>query len=245
MGTRITWRRLGATATCAAAVAALGATAPLAAAHGKGHHRHARPVPLQILSFNDYHGHLDPPTGCDGRLTVADGTTVDAGGAAYLATHLRGLRAGARNTLTVAAGDLIGGSPFLSGLFRDEPSVESLNALGLDVSSVGKHEFDDGVPERMPFGGCHPLDGCFDADGYGGADFSWLAANVVYKAGNAAGMRPGRTVLPPTWVKRVRGIPVGFIGMTLEGTDLLVSPGGISRSRSRTRSRRPTPPPRS
>ncbi|MGD9959459.1 bifunctional metallophosphatase/5'-nucleotidase [Nocardioides sp.] len=201
-----------------------------------------RPVALQILSFNDYHGHLEPPTGSDGTITGAAGP-VTAGGVAYLTSHLRTLRENHKNSLTVAAGDLIGGSPFLSGLFKDEPSVETLNALGLDVSSVGNHEFDEGVPEllRMQYGGCHPVEGCFDADGYSGADFPWLAANVAYKDGvRAPRIRKaspaygswfrkstGRTVLPPTWVTKVGGIKVGFIGMTLEGTPELVAQAGI------------------
>jgi 5'-nucleotidase len=205
----------------------------------------ARPttVDLQILSFNDYHGHLQPPGGSDGRLTTSAGTTIDAGGVEYLTTHLRQLREGHRNSLTVAAGDLIGGTPFLSGLFHDEPSVESLDALGLDVSSVGNHEFDEGVPEllRMQYGGCHPTEGCFDADGYAGAKFDWLAANVKYKNGVRTPRVPGhpeygwwgkvastgRTVLPPADVKLVNGVPVGFIGMTLEGTPELVAQAGI------------------
>lgn len=227
-------RRILAGSTLALTLLAVGSSAP-AQAH------HPRPIDLQILSFNDYHGHLEPPTGGDGRLTTATGT-VDAGGVEYLTTHLRQLRTGHRNTLTVAAGDLIGGSPFLSGLFKDEPSIETLNALKLDVSSVGNHEFDEGVPEllRMQYGGCHPVEGCFDADGYSGARFPYLAANAVYRPG-AKITRPkgshdygswfrsptGRTVLPPTWVKEVQGVKVGFIGMTLKGTDELVAQAGI------------------
>jgi len=110
-----------------------------------------RLVRLQILAFNDYHGHLEAST---------PGTVDDqaAGGSEYLSTALKQLRAGKKYSLTVAAGDLIGGSPALSGLFHDEPSVESLNAMQLDVSSVGNHEFDEGVTEllRMQDGGCHP-----------------------------------------------------------------------------------------
>ncbi|HTI34340.1 MAG TPA: bifunctional metallophosphatase/5'-nucleotidase [Miltoncostaea sp.] len=199
-------------------------------------------VPLQLLSFNDYHGHLQPPTGSDGNLLQADGTTIPAGGAEYLTTHLKQLREGHPNTLTVAAGDLIGGSPFLSGLFKDEPSVETLNQLGLDVSSVGNHEFDEGVTEllRMRYGGCHPVEGCFDADGYSGTAFPYLAANVTYTKGvtapKPAGAKgygswfkapTGRTILPPTAIKTVQGIKVGFIGMTLEGTPELVAQAGI------------------
>ena len=231
-------RALGAGALAiATAVAGLGAAGGAAAAPKK-----APTVPLQLLSFNDYHGHLAPPTGNDGNLLAADGSTIPAGGVEFLTTHLNQLREGHPNTLTVAAGDLIGGSPFLSGLFKDEPSVESLNTLGLDVSSVGNHEFDEGVTEllRMRYGGCHPTEGCFDDDGYSGTAFQYLAANVTWKDGvkatRPAGVKrygswfsapTGRTVLPPTAIRTVKGIKVGFIGMTLEGTPELVAQAGI------------------
>jgi 5'-nucleotidase len=173
-------------------------------------------VDVQLLAFNDYHGHLE-------RDTPGAAGGVAAGGAEFLSAKLSELREGNKNTLTVAAGDLIGGTPFLSGLFHDEPSVESLNAMGLDVSSVGNHEFDEGVPEllRMQNGGCHPVDGCYFPDEpYPGADFPWLAANVVHE-------ETGETVLPPYWIQRFQGVKVGFIGMTLEGTPQLVAQSGI------------------
>jgi 5'-nucleotidase len=172
---------------------------------------------IQLLSFNDYHGHLEATDSLGG---------VPAGGSEYLASALAALRSEAPKgrSLTVAAGDLIGGSTFLSGIFHDEPSVETLNAMGLDVSSVGNHEFDEGTDEllRMQNGGCHPVDGCyFENDPYGGADFPWLAANVVKKDGSG-------TLLPGTWVKKIDGMTVGFIGMTLEATDTLVNPAGVA-----------------
>jgi 5'-nucleotidase len=135
---------------------------------------------------------------------------------------LKNLRAGNKFSLTVAAGDLIGGSPAFSGLFHDEPSVESLNAMGLNVSGVGNHEFDEGVTEllRMQNGGCHPVDGCyFPAEPFAGANFKWLAANVVDQNGN--------TPLPPYWITKIESINVAFIGMTLEATDTLVAASGI------------------
>jgi 5'-nucleotidase len=173
-------------------------------------------VDVQLLAFNDYHGHLE-------RNTPGTVGTIPAGGAEFLSAKLSELREGQKNTLTVAAGDLIGGTPFLSGLFHDEPSVESLNAMGLDVSSVGNHEFDEGVTEllRMQNGGCHPVDGCYFPDEpYPGADFPWLAANVVSED-------TGDTVLPPYWIQRFQGVEIGFIGMTLEGTPQLVAQSGI------------------
>jgi 5'-nucleotidase len=173
-------------------------------------------IPLQLLAFNDYHGHL---------LADAAGTVDDApaGGSEYLSTMISQLRAGHKYSLTVAAGDLIGGSPAFSGLFHDEPSVESLNAMGLVVSSVGNHEFDEGVTEllRMQDGGCHPEDGCYFPDQpYPGANFQWLAANVVNE-------ETGETPLPPYWVTKIESVKVGFIGMTLEATDTLVAAAGI------------------
>jgi 5'-nucleotidase len=172
-------------------------------------------VQLQLLAFNDYHGHLEANT-----PGAVDG--VPAGGSEYLAAMLAQLREGNEHSLTVAAGDLIGGSPAFSGLFHDEPAVESLDALGLDVSSVGNHEFDEGVTEllRMQNGGCHPVDGCYFPDQpYPGADFQWLAANVVNQE--------GETPLPSYWVTEIDGVNVGFIGMTLEATDTIVAAAGI------------------
>jgi 2',3'-cyclic-nucleotide 2'-phosphodiesterase (5'-nucleotidase family) len=181
-------------------------------------------IKVQILSFNDYHGHLQPPTGNDATLgPVLDPANTPVGGSEYLSTTLTNLRANATNSITATAGDLIGGSPFLSGLFHDEPSVESLEAMHLDVSSVGNHEFDEGLAEllRMQNGGCHPADECYFPDQpYDGANFPWLAANVVYAD-------TGATVLPPTWTKTVEGVKVGFIGMTLEDTPVLVAQSGI------------------
>lgn len=173
-------------------------------------------VQLQLLAFNDYHGHVLPND-------AGNVEGIPAGGGEYLSAKLKELRAGNKYSLTVAAGDLIGGSPAFSGLFHDEPSVESLNAMRLDVSSVGNHEFDEGVTEllRMQNGGCHPVDGCYFPDSpFAGADFKWLAANVVNEV-------TGKTPLPPYWITKIESIKVGFIGMTLEATDTLVAAAGI------------------
>ena len=173
---------------------------------------------VQILGLNDFHGAISPPSGSGGRI----GST-NAGGAEYLATHVRALRATNPNTLFVSAGDLIGATPLNSALFHDEPTIEAFNLMGLDYNGVGNHEFDEGVDEllRMQNGGCHPVDGCQDGDGFAGADFDFLAANVAYKDS-------GETIFPPYAVETFDGIKVGIIGMTLEGTPEIVTPAGIS-----------------
>ncbi|HEY7070504.1 MAG TPA: 5'-nucleotidase C-terminal domain-containing protein [Acidimicrobiales bacterium] len=178
------------------------------------------PVQVQVLGLNDFHGNLEPPTGSGGRIEG-----IDAGGAAFLATHLKNLEAtNPRNTTVVAAGDLIGASPLLSGLFHDEPTIEALSQMGLDISSVGNHEFDEGTDElqRMQFGGCHPVDGCQDGDGFAGAAFQYLSANVVNH-------RTGRTLFPPYVIKRYEAnTKIAYIGMTLEGTPTIVTPEGVA-----------------
>jgi 5'-nucleotidase len=220
---KITARR-AACAGLAAAVASLGVLAP---AEAKEKPRPAKAnhfLSAQLLSFNDFHGHLEAEDDDTLDEELDPGQTV-VGGAEHLATVLDQLRAGAENrSLTVAAGDLIGGSPFLSALFHDEPSVASLEELGLDLTSVGNHEFDEGTDEllRMQYGGCHPEDGCyFEDEPYDGADFPWLAANVVEKSS-------GDTLLPGTAIRKVKGARIGFIGMTLEDTPTLVSPAGVA-----------------
>ena len=176
----------------------------------------------RFFSFNDFHGALDPPTGSGAAV---NGTP--AGGAEYLATTLKSLRADAeakgQKTLTVGAGDMVGATPLLSAAFHDEPTIETLNLLQMDVTSVGNHEFDEGVAEllRLQNGGCHPTDGCQDGDPFDGADFPYLAANTVYKD-------TGKTILPAYTTRTVQGVKVGFIGMTLEGTPGIVNPAGIT-----------------
>lgn len=175
----------------------------------------------QFLSYNDFHGAIDPPGGSGAAVNG-----VPAGGVEYLATYLKRLRAEAakegRKTLTVGAGDLIGASPLVSAAFHDEPTIELMNEVGLQISSVGNHEFDEGVDEliRLQRGGCHPTDGCQDGDGYAGADFTYLAANTIDK-------RTGLPILPPIDIEFVGGVPVGFVGLTLEGTAGIVNPAGI------------------
>lgn len=175
-------------------------------------------VNVQILALNDFHGNLQPPAGSSGRVG-----TIDAGGVEYLATHIRALEATNPNTVVVSAGDLIGASPLLSALFHDEPTIEAFNKIGLDFNAVGNHEFDEGVTElqRMQAGGCHPVDGCADGDPFDGADFQFLAANVVWKDN-------GRPIFPALKIRSFGGVHVAFIGMTLEGTPSIVTPSGIT-----------------
>ena len=179
-------------------------------------------VDVQILAINDFHGNLQPPTGSSGRIGPSG--TPEYGGASFLATHLHALEAtNPKNTVIVSAGDLIGASPLLSALFHDEPTIEAANLWGVDFNAVGNHEFDEGTVElkRMAKGGCHPVDGCQDGDGFAGADFQFLAANVVSEKNE-------KTLFPAYKIRTFKGVKVAFIGLTLEGTPNIVTPSGVA-----------------
>ena len=181
------------------------------------------PVEVQILAFNDFHGNLETPPPVE--VTEDDGTKhkITTGGVAHLAAALAGLRAGHPNTVTVSAGDTIGASPLISANYLDEPTIEAMNLLGLELNSVGNHEFDRGADElkRMQAGGCAKYARRVPCavGPFGGAKFRYLAANVV--------QADGSTIFPPYAIKQIGPIRIGFIGMTLKGTEHLVTPSGV------------------
>ena len=193
--------------------------------------RPLEPVRVKVLAINDFHGNLKPPSAgiqvrdpSDHEKTVA----VAAGGAEYLATALDTLGGRNSNRIFVAAGDLIGASPLLSALFHDEPTIESLGLMGLEASAVGNHEFDKGTANllRLQHGGNAPDNVRPPGIPYPGASFQYLAASTVDE-------QSGKPLLPAYYIKRFQGIPVAFIGLTLQATPRLVAPDGVQGLRFR------------
>ncbi len=188
----------------------------------------AAPIDIRLIAINDFHGHLDPPKQAVEK-TEADGSKsrIPAGGAAYLASAIDSLKADAPNNAVVAAGDLIGGTPLSSSLFLDEPAIMAMNMVGLEFNAAGNHEFDKGTEEllRMQYGGCEKhtqAEPCRLDKPFTGAKFKILAANTI---------KDGKTLFPPYALKSFGSgaskVTVGFIGMTLEGTGLIVSANRI------------------
>jgi 5'-nucleotidase len=184
------------------------------------------PVTVKLIAFNDLHGYLDPPA----PINVPRGPRpVSAGGVAWLAGMVDAL--GRRNPyhVVVGAGDMVGASPLESARFHDESTIETLNALGLEFTAVGNHEFDHGRAElqRLQNGGCAmprddstcQLHGRFD-----GARFRYLAANVIDESS-------GRSFFPGYAVKHFdvagRDLKIGFIGLVLRQTPGMVPHAGI------------------
>jgi 5'-nucleotidase len=183
---------------------------------------------ISVLAFNDLHGHLEPPMISIREQVKAESIAVPAGGAAYMASAIQQLKTHNPLNAVVSAGDMIGATPLISALFLDEPTIEVVNAMGIDFNAVGNHEFDKGVAEleRMRQGGCEQftrLKPCLVNKAFPGANFEFLAANV--KKEN------DQTLFPAYGIKVFKQggheVKVGFVGMTLKGTPQIVTPAGI------------------
>ncbi len=177
-------------------------------------------VTVKLIGFNDFHG----------TIKAGEGSASNPGVARF-STRIQALKAANPLHAVVSAGDLIGASPLTSALFKDEPTIEAMNRIGIDFNAVGNHEFDEGKAEllRMQRGGNHRTD-AYSGLGlpqdlrngsFAGARFGFLAANVAEAA-------TGQTILPAYGVKDFLGNKVAFIGMTLEGTPTIVSPSGVA-----------------
>ena len=175
---------------------------------------------VKLIAFNDFHG----------NIKAGEGSSSNPGVARF-STRIKALKAANPLHAVISAGDMIGASPLTSALFKDEPTIEAMNRIGIDFNAVGNHEFDEGKDEllRMQHGGNHPTD-IFSGLGlpvdqrdgeFAGAHFKFLAANVTDTASN-------QTLLPAYGVKDFMGNKVAFIGMTLEGTPTIVSPSGVA-----------------
>ncbi len=161
---------------------------------------------VQVLGINDFHGRLLPDSFSGGA------------GAAVLAGAVNDLETTYPNSVFAAAGDLIGASTFESFVAKDKPTIDVLNAMDLDLSSVGNHEFDKGYADltdrvMAPYdAGTNP---------YGGATWQYLGANVRDAA-------TGDPALPETWTESFGDVEVGFVGVVTNETPTLVSPDGVA-----------------
>ncbi|MFC5774245.1 bifunctional metallophosphatase/5'-nucleotidase [Ectobacillus antri] len=196
------WKKVIPVAALTSALAVSTVTAAPANQNSQSDHRN---IDVQLLGINDFHGQLTTVTKVNGR---------EAGGVDYLAAYIREREKQNPNTLLVHAGDMVGGSPPISALLQDEPTINILNTLGFDIGTLGNHEFDEGVTElkRLIYGGYHEKTGNFE-----GANFPYIAANAVDK-------KTGQPLLPPFAVKNVNGVKIGFIGVVTKDTQNIVMP---------------------
>ena len=216
--------------------------------------------PVQVLAINDFHGRISPTTGNESRLATAPGpdgvfgtnggvrddVLTQVGGAANMATLVQQRQAafrrdagGSAASFFVGVGDLIGETPPESGTYKDEPTIEVLNELGLDVSVVGNHDFDLGLQELRRLSGATDgrfgddvtacqgvtpgVDGCFGQGehAFTGSNFPYLAANILSRG-------TGEPIFPPYEVLSTpRGVRLALIGVMRESTATSERPAGL------------------
>ena len=145
------------------------------------------------MTVNDFHGRIEQ--------------AAPSGGIAALSSAVKQIRAANPNTVFAAAGDMIGASTFTSFIQQDVPTIDSLNAAGLDVSSVGNHEFDQGFADLTDR--VMPL-----------ALWEYLGANIYEKDTKTP-------ALPEYYTETFQGVTIGFVGAVTDELPSLVSPAGI------------------
>ncbi|SMB79671.1 bifunctional metallophosphatase/5'-nucleotidase [Deinococcus hopiensis] len=187
----------------------------------------SRVADVTIIGVNDFHGNLLPtsfrvPDPADRTKTV----TVQAGGIDTIGGILADARQANPNTVFVGVGDMTGASPLASALLRDEPTIDALTQLGMQVNVVGNHEFDNGVAELQRFqkGGCNSNDAakaCKFDNTFAGAGFTYLAANVVDE-------KTGQTIFPAYKIVKVGPARIAFVGAVLKDTPTVVTPSGVA-----------------
>lgn len=179
------------------AAAALVATTAGGAHAGKPNPGSKAPVacttstaPLTLVSFNDFHG----------RIATASPDTV-----AFFGTIEKERQAaGEQNSLVLSQGDNIGASLFASAVQDDNPTIDMLNAMDIDSSTIGNHEFDKGFAD---------LTGRVESR----SEFPYLSANL-YKTGTTD------PYFQPYEVFERSGVKVAVIGAITGDLKSLVAP---------------------
>lgn len=196
------------------ALLAVAALAPVAQAKPK-----PKTVNVQLISINDLEGAVIPNPGRDTIAPAPGQPRVTVGGALSMGTHIDRLRAENPKSIVLSAGADYNNRTFFSSVFADDPTIEALNLMGFQMGAVSNHELNDGLDEFRRLstgGGCAPpdpplVDVCPDEVPFDGADFPRVAANILDRD-------TGEPFVRPFVVKRVGGVRIGFIGITLEET---------------------------
>jgi 5'-nucleotidase len=181
-----------------------------------------KPVRVTLIGLNDLHGNIEERT-----ATLPLSPTplpVQLGGAPIMASYFEIARRDNPRTLILDAGDAYQGT-LLSNTFEGLPVAEAYNALGVDASTFGNHEFDYGDRNDQP------ADATFDPQGamkrlLGVAKFSYLSANVA-SASDPHHKLQGFPGVKPSAIFDLQGVKVGVIGATTESTPKEAAPANL------------------
>jgi 5'-nucleotidase len=160
------------------------------------------PVTIQLLNVSDWHGNVDPVS--------------NAGGAWNISARWQQDRQ-AHPTLTLTAGDDFGATPALSNFFNEEPAVKAQRLMGIQVNTLGNHNFDRGVAHLQQM---VDLAGAPTSASAPGTPYRYVSANLKNLSDNVTGV-------DPVAYFNVGGAKVAVIGITNEEAPNLVLPGSF------------------
>ena len=172
----------------------------------------AQATTVTFMQFDDLHAHLTPHK----DLVAQNGqtTVVERGGLARLATLIKKVRAENPNSVLMNIGDTYHGG--VEGLFTNGNAiVDPVNALGVDIGVPGNwdYAYGPGVFRLRYATGLTALQRRMlevVAGTVKRPSFTNLAANLVYAPPS---INTG-FVMPPTAIRNIGGVGVGFIGLT-------------------------------
>ncbi|MCJ2164404.1 5'-nucleotidase C-terminal domain-containing protein [Pseudodesulfovibrio sp. S3] len=161
---------------------------------------------LTVLHVNDSHSYLDA-TG-DKLAPGGASTYVQTGGWARLQTAVDDVRGKRTNVVLLHAGDAVQGDLYFMK-YGGKPEMELLDRLGFAAMTLGNHEFDKGAD--------------FLAGFLKYTKVPILCANMDASAVPALAAR-----VKPYVVTEFQGEKVGIIGLTIEETATISSPGKVT-----------------
>ncbi|CAN5356859.1 metallophosphatase [soil metagenome] len=94
---------------------------------------------LTILHTNDVHSRLEP-------FPMDGSKNQGLGGVAPRADLIKKIRNEAENVLLLDAGDIFQGTPFFN-IYKGEPEMKAMAAMGYDAATMGNHDFDAGLDD--------------------------------------------------------------------------------------------------
>ena len=178
-------------------------------------------VTLTFIHYNDLHAHLTPHWDVVADTQSSTGTKiVERGGLARTATLIKQIRASNPNSVLMNIGDTYHGG--VEALYTNgNAAVAPMNALGVDVGAPGNWDYAYGpIVTRQRYAGLSTTDRNMLNSVSGmmqpttttqSPTFPNLAANVTYTKPLS---KAGKPFLPPTLIKNMAGIKVGFIGLS-------------------------------
>ncbi|RYY87145.1 MAG: bifunctional metallophosphatase/5'-nucleotidase [Chitinophagaceae bacterium] len=152
------------------------------------------PRRLTILHTNDTHSRIDP-------FPMDGGKNQGLGGVAARSELIKKIRAQEENVLLLDAGDIFQGTPYFN-IYKGEPEIKAMTAMGYDATTIGNHDFDAGLEALALQLSNH-------------AQFPLIVCNYDFTG------TPMEHLHAPYKIFRKGGLKIGVLGVGIDGDGLI------------------------